>query len=328
MLEVLTGMVLARGVLILWNRAILVEAARQLPEWVKRPARAVGLTSGMRRLVGYKAFEVFGALGDKEWLATIEGSLTKSTWNGIALPGFPSAQLQIATVGAANEQTLRQAGAFYLLVRDACRDHGRLLKHNSQVLDFGIGWGRIVRYFLRDVDPNGLHGVDVSEELMGEARNTGCPAALRKVEPLGALPYPDNTFDVVYAYSVFTHLPEHTQDLWLAEIKRTLKLGGVFVATVESPRLIPQRLMIDTADERQHPRERWIARNLKSNPAIAASLEASGFAYIGSPESTYGDTMMTEGYVREHWGRYFEVLRLIDEPDAWQVPVIMRKSAP
>ena len=50
----------------------------------------------------------------------------------------------------------------------------------------------------------------------------------------GACPYPDDSFDVVYACSVFSHLPETLHLLWLAEIRRVLRPGGVLVATTLS----------------------------------------------------------------------------------------------
>jgi len=49
---------------------------------------------------------------------------------------------------------------------------------------------------------------------------------LNKMNP--PLPIPDNTVDFVYAVSVFTHLSEGLTQVWLKEIMRILKPGGVF----------------------------------------------------------------------------------------------------
>jgi SAM-dependent methyltransferase len=42
----------------------------------------------------------------------------------------------------------------------------------------------------------------------------------------------DNSFDLVYAFSVFTHIPAEHQEAWLLEMKRILKPGGFLVCTV------------------------------------------------------------------------------------------------
>jgi SAM-dependent methyltransferase len=43
------------------------------------------------------------------------------------------------------------------------------------------------------------------------------------------LPYRDEQFDLVYALSVFTHLPEPLQFAWMREMKRVLKPGGFLI---------------------------------------------------------------------------------------------------
>jgi len=46
------------------------------------------------------------------------------------------------------------------------------------------------------------------------------------------LRYPDESFDLIYGISVFTHLPDEMQLPWLAELKRVLKPGGVLYVTL------------------------------------------------------------------------------------------------
>jgi len=43
----------------------------------------------------------------------------------------------------------------------------------------------------------------------------------------------DNTFDLVFASSVFTHIPVDRQRPWLLELRRVMRPGGFFVCTVE-----------------------------------------------------------------------------------------------
>jgi SAM-dependent methyltransferase len=54
--------------------------------------------------------------------------------------------------------------------------------------------------------------------------------------PHPPLPYPERYFDVVYCFSVFTHLDERMQSLWLLDLKRILKPGGILLLTVHGER--------------------------------------------------------------------------------------------
>ena len=54
----------------------------------------------------------------------------------------------------------------------------------------------------------------------------------------GALPplaYPDASFDLVYAISVFTHLDEDYQLRWLQELRSVVKPGGTCLVTLHGP---------------------------------------------------------------------------------------------
>jgi SAM-dependent methyltransferase len=51
------------------------------------------------------------------------------------------------------------------------------------------------------------------------------------VNKMSPTSFDDDTFDVVFAYSVFSHLSEDLYARWLAEFSRILKPGGLVIAT-------------------------------------------------------------------------------------------------
>jgi SAM-dependent methyltransferase len=236
--------------------------------------------------------------------------------------------MQIQSVGSAYEATLAEAARFYSFVRQTCVTSGKPIHSRTKILDFGVGWGRIIRFFLKETDAKCLYGVDVSELYLEAARQSGCQCNLQKIEALGSMScYPDATFDLVYAYSVFTHLPEAVQDRWLSEIRRVLRPGGMFVATVEPPRLLEHRMGLNPNDESLHPRERRLAAIVAAEPEIHAGLIARGFTHIPMV-ATYGDTMMTDDYLRRHWGTFFEVIDFVDDATrSWQAVASLRRPA-
>lgn len=275
------------------------------------------------------ARKVFGHMTDRQWLKVLDRSRTQSVIKGVKLPGFAPAAIQSHTVGATDFAALYGASQFYSYVKAVCAQYGKPIIPGTHILDFGVGWGRILRFFLKDVDPETLHGVDISEEYLQAARDTGVPGYLHQIEPLGRLPHADSSLDVVYAYSVFTHLPERVQDHWLPEIERVLKPGGLFFATVEPPRFLDYFTNLDVAREDLHHWQALTARKVQRDPTLRARLEQHGFVYIpftADPDEVFGDCVMTSQYASEHWGRHFEILEFLDDEQRfWQAVVVARK---
>lgn len=273
--------------------------------------------------------QTFGRLTDSRWLKVLKRSIHEPEIKGVKLPGFPPGEVQNSSVGGAWSHALDEAFLFYKYVKEICQKYGTSLHPNSQVLDFGVSWGRIIRFFLKDVDTEGLHGVDTNADYLEAARQSGAPGGLHRIDPLGRLPYSDNFFDLVYAYSVFTHLPEDIQDHWLREIARTLKPGGLLIATVEPPRFIDYFLEIDAQRKDLHPWHADLARKIRADARLKDRLQTTGFVYIPSGDGVgeaYGDCVMTEKYVLEHWGEIFDVVDHVDDPKRfWQAVVTARK---
>lgn len=100
------------------------------------------------------------------------------------------------------------------------------------MLDWGCGCGRVTAHFLADGRASKVDGVDID----GEA-TTWCAQAFpggrfQQTGPYPPLPFPDSQFDLVIAYSVFTHLERDVQKTWLGEMRRVLSPGGLLLATV------------------------------------------------------------------------------------------------
>ncbi len=98
------------------------------------------------------------------------------------------------------------------------------LQTGSRILDVGCGNGRLFQLFegiLVDYS-----GVDQSEELIRLARKQ-FPDIDFQVGEMTHLPYPDASFDVVYAIASFHHLPtEEKQRAALQEMYRVLAPQG------------------------------------------------------------------------------------------------------
>lgn len=97
------------------------------------------------------------------------------------------------------------------------------------VLDVGCGPGSITRDFAELVAPGTVTGVDSSSEVLAAASTTAAEHGVTNVRfqegDAYALPFPDNSFDVVHAHMVLQHLQDPVAAL--REMARVCKNGGV-----------------------------------------------------------------------------------------------------
>jgi Methyltransferase domain len=90
------------------------------------------------------------------------------------------------------------------LVKSLANQH--LRSPLDSVLEFGCGWGRIIRLFTRDVEPQRLWGIDCLPVAIDTCKQTNPYARFELVDPFPPTRLPSDAVDLVYAYSVFSHL--------------------------------------------------------------------------------------------------------------------------
>ena len=94
-------------------------------------------------------------------------------------------------------------------------------------LDLGCGTGEMMRLLLQADPGRELYGLDLSEEMLAEARAKLQGRAALTVGDSESLPYPDGMFDVVYCNDSFHHYP--APEKVLGEVFRVLRPGGTFL---------------------------------------------------------------------------------------------------
>src|SRR5947199_103729 len=100
-------------------------------------------------------------LTDDEWLDVVIQSIREPSFAGFELPRVPPDDLQQRYNGQAGEANLRLAFTFYSVIKKYLARYGSQLRPDSRVLDFGCGWGRVTRMFLKDVLGDNVYGIDV-----------------------------------------------------------------------------------------------------------------------------------------------------------------------
>lgn len=175
---------------------------------------------------------------------------------------------------------------------DVVEPLGILNSKDSAVLDFGCGCGRVARYFhalfpntsYYGVDPDG-RGIQWAQENLS---HIGKFIQSKTRPPLNV----DRNFDFVYATSVFTHLPENLQMNWLVELCRVTRSGGYLVLSTHGENIIPEEMKAE-----------FFSREFVYRDA--------NYNLIGA--DYYDAVWHTKKYVKENWGKYFEIVKHIDQ---------------
>lgn len=163
-------------------------------------------------------------LSNEEWLE----QLCRETGQP---PFLPIKEVQVTTTGRNGRPIMADALAFYEFIKTLMATYAKPLSRGSHIVDFGCGWGRILRAFLRDVDTENLIGLDAQQWLIDIARETTGVDLYRKVDQLPPAKLPTGSIDMIYAYSVFSHLSEATAAAWIDEFERLLAPNGLIVVT-------------------------------------------------------------------------------------------------
>jgi len=118
-----------------------------------------------------------------------------------------SAQVQNQWTGDNGLPLLRQSANF---VRSAVFTFGRLTGrtlNGASILDYGCGYGRLSRLMYYFTDPQNLFGVDPWDQSIDICRQDGLGVNFLQSHYVPeTLPLPRADFDLIFAFSVFTHL--------------------------------------------------------------------------------------------------------------------------
>jgi SAM-dependent methyltransferase len=159
----------------------------------------------------------------------------------------------------------------------------------KRVLDFGCGSGRMLRQFAPQAEAAEFWGCDLDRaSLDWMEANFSPPFHIFESGEEPGLPQEDGFFDLIYAFSVYTHFTDNWAG-WLREHHRVLADGGFLFATFLG------RGMLEPLTA-----EKWDEGKIGMNPLMHGfSWDKGGPIALNSP-----------WWIRAHWGRAFEIVEL------------------
>ncbi len=189
-------------------------------------------------------------------------------------------------------------------------------------LDFGGATGRVSRHVTRDpakevwlcdINVNWIEWVD---------RFFGRPihAFQNRIQP--SLPLEDKYFDLISAYSVFTHL-DQDEIPWLLELRRILRPGGHLYLTV---------LDENVWDRLKDPAWEWLLRSISRgrNDEFLAErcrepLSERLVLEYSEAEAYNINTFLPRKYLQRKWGPLFSEIQFINDHHNYQTVVILKR---
>ncbi|HSU87337.1 MAG TPA: class I SAM-dependent methyltransferase [Terriglobia bacterium] len=230
-------------------------------------------------------------------------------------PSMPPDIVQDNWTGEHGVALLKRSSVFVESLVSGYQKITGLTLEKARVLDFGCGWGRIIRLLYKYVGYNNIYGVDPWDESIALCMQHGVRAHLAVCDYVPReLPF-EGPFDLIYAYSVFTHLSEKTVRAAFDTLRGYIGRDGVLLITIR-------------------PQEYW-----RMNPeagvdagAMMAMHEQSGFAFAPhhriaiDGDITYGDTSISIDYIRANFPRWQIVSKHHDHVDPMQILLFLRPA--
>jgi SAM-dependent methyltransferase len=283
---------------------------------------------------GKAPVDVFGNVDDAQWLWLNTRGYRREESLRALLPGVPSEEVQLHFTGSSGDITFREAWNVYRLVRDTYNRHSTRgpLSRSTPTLDYGCGWGRITRFFLKDVGPGSLTGIDINDDVLEICRQTNRWASFQHVDVLPPTTLPDAGFDLIYAYSVFSHLSEEAHDRWLDEFHRLLKPGGILIVTTRQREFIEKCAWLRTPEAVGAPSSHLVSAGAFLDGEEALQRYDAGeycFSHRGEDDPPhFGETCIPRAYVARHWADRFTVRDYIDDGRYCEQNVIVVQKDP
>ncbi len=239
--------------------------------------------------------EKFGELTHDQWRDLLIRSLDERIIEDIEFPGYPEPELQERIHGHSAEISIDEAYGFYCFVKNIPGVAAKLSR-TARFLDFGAGWGRISRLFLRDFDLSRMYGYEPYIGFCAVARVLNPYICFLNGDYLPDETLPPDRFDIVVGWSVFSHLSEHSATLWLAEMARVMRPEGHAVFTTWGERFL-DRLIASRADLEAGKDLDWYSRQcLAASGDIserkAAYLRGDFVWFTGHDSTLYGEAFI------------------------------------
>ncbi len=110
------------------------------------------------------------------------------------------------------------------------QDLGYSTSNFSHLLEFASGYGKVTRFLATRIDPSKITVSDIDHRAVDfNTRTFGTKGFYSVADPHDL--HPDGVYDLVFVYSLFSHLPAATWGAWLLALYGMLSVPGLLIFT-------------------------------------------------------------------------------------------------
>ena len=222
-------------------------------------------------------------------------SLPDARWPNLSrvLPSMASADIQVSWTGASGPQLLGPTTDFVRMMSHHFIEITRRSLKDARVLDFGCGYGRMLRQMYYYTDPENIFAVDPWDKSCEICRNDRVLGTIMQSDYIPiSLPIDRSDMELIFAYSVFTHISKKAAIATLTALRRHIAPSGLLILTTR-------------------PVEWWahteMAKQVGWNPGLQADAHRlDGFSFFPlnwntapGEESIFGHASLTAGWIND-----------------------------
>jgi len=233
------------------------------------------------------------------------------------VPDLPSPDVQARYAGASGMALLPRATDFIRVFEGGVGSALTRPLRNLSILDYGCGWGRLSRFFLRYCKPGGLVCADPGKAVIDVLKGGNFPAKIEHIDAVpDKLPF-GQMFDVINLFSIFTHLPDWLVIRIMDRLRDCVKLSGVVVFTIRPKEFWPYYHSVTKEDrfakaERDHEKKGYVFV-----PDTSVAMQE---------KPAYGDSGFTHEYLMKRLSDWDLIRTEISSVDPFQIIYFVRPA--
>jgi ubiquinone/menaquinone biosynthesis C-methylase UbiE len=181
------------------------------------------------------------------------------------------------------------------------------LRQPAEVLDFGCGVGRQLLQLARRYPKLNLHACDVNGRSIAYLKRAYPKIDSYANEFSPPLKFSDSKFDLILSVSIFSHLSIKDNPIWLKELARVTRPGGLCCLTILGSHAMGLHARASggpsASDQRKLLEEQGFLFQNYEKPDFqraAAELWDKGNT-LQLIKEEYGNTYLSERFIRENW---------------------------
>jgi ubiquinone/menaquinone biosynthesis C-methylase UbiE len=196
-----------------------------------------------------------------------------------------------------------------------------MVNESARYLDFGGSTGRVARHMARqlelevwlcDINVNWIEWID-------RYGPSSIAAFQNRIAP--SLPIADGYFDLVSAFSVFTHL-DQDEIPWLLELRRIVRPGGTIYATV---------LDEHVWDRLKDPAWAWLLTSISRGrhddslpERCRQPLRERVVLEYSTAEAYNANVFLPRAYLMSKWASFFASIQIFEDQHNYQTVVVLQ----